>query len=40
MFNDFDISILSDNSMSKESLLEDLENFIVEKSNKNMVCLE
>ena len=40
MFNDFDISILSNKNMSKESLLEDLENFIVEKSNKNMVCLE
>lgn len=27
MFNDFDISILSDKNMSKENLLEDLEKF-------------
>ena len=27
MFNDYDISILSDNSMSKEELLNDLEKF-------------
>lgn len=34
MFNDYDISILSDNSMSKEELLEDLEKFYTKEKQK------
>ena len=34
MFNDFDISILSDNSMSKEELLADLEKFYTKEKQQ------
>lgn len=34
MFNDYDISILSDNSMSKEELLNDLEKFYTKEKQK------
>lgn len=34
MFNDYDISILSDNSMSKEELLNDLEKFYTKEKQQ------
>lgn len=34
MFNDFDISILSDKNMNKEKLLEDLEKFYTKEKQK------
>ena len=40
MFKDYDISILSDKSMTKEELISVLENFIQKKSNNNMVFWE
>lgn len=37
MFNDFDISILSDKSMTKEELINVLEEFYTKDKQKNMV---
>lgn len=36
LFNDYDISILSNKSMSKEELLKDLEKFYTKEKQKNM----